>query len=231
MSLYKNAFYWLILLLAILVLGFWNSYFSKIGEAHLTHHFHAIAMIGWVVLLITQSWLIRNRENARHRALGKLSFLLAPAVAISGVMVTFYSRGARENSDTAFGLSIFWFSLFTAVLFAVMYYLAIRNRRNMQLHARYMMATALVFLVPGLARAVGQFIGPTGIWIPSFYQMVAIPLFIGLWLMFLDWKNKQTIQPFLVFNICWAVNLVLWKVLPGVEWWQSFSAWSVELMS
>jgi len=61
-------------------------------------------------------------------------------------------------------------------LFAVLYFFAIRYRRNMQLHARFMMATALVFIVPGLTRAVFQYIGPTGIWIPDFYQMTWVPV-------------------------------------------------------
>ncbi len=230
MSLYKNAFYWLIGLLVLLFIGFWKSYFSQVGEAHLTHHFHGISMLCWVLLLITQSWLIRNRHNAQHRTLGKLSFLLAPAVVISAVLVVFHSQATTEHPNSPFALSIFWFGFFSAGMFAVLYYLAIRHRKNMRFHARYMMATALVFLVPGLARAVNQYIGPTGIWIPTFYQMTWVPLFIGLWLMFRDWQNKHTIQPFLLFNVLWAINLFLWVTLPNVGWWQEFAAWSVENM-
>jgi len=29
--------------------------------------------------------------------------------------------------------------------------------------------------------------------------MTMIPLFIGLWLMFLDWKTQQPLKPFMVF--------------------------------
>ena len=152
MALYKNAFYWLIALLVLLLIGFWQSYFSQVGEAHLTHHFHAISMLCWVLLLITQSWLIRNRQNAQHRTLGKLSFLLAPAVVISAVLVVFHSQATTEHPDSPFALSIFWLGLFSAFLFTVMYYQAIRHRKNMQFHARYMMATALVFLVPGFTQ-------------------------------------------------------------------------------
>ena len=230
MSLYKNAFYRLIALLALLFIGFWQSYFSQVGEAHLTHHFHGISMLFWILLLITQSWLITNRHNTQHRALGKLSFLLAPAVVISAVLVVFHSQATAEPADSPFALSIFWFGFFSAGMFAVLYFFAIRHRRNMQLHARYMMATALVFIVPGLTRSVFQYIGPTGIWIPDFYQMTWVPLFIGLWLMFRDWQTKQTIKPFLVFNSLWAINLVLWVTLPNVAWWRTFAAWSAENM-
>lgn len=68
MSLFKNAFYWFILLALILIAGFWNSYFSRLGEvAHVTHHFHAVAMLAWMALLILQSWLIRNRKLDRDQ--------------------------------------------------------------------------------------------------------------------------------------------------------------------
>ena len=98
------------------------------------------------------------------------------------------------------------------------------------MHARYMMATALVFIVPGLSRTVFQYIGPTGIWIPDFYQMTWVPFLIGLWFLFRDWQNKQPVQPFLVFNALWAINLILWVMLPNLAWWQAFSAWSAENM-
>ena len=226
MSLYKNAFYWFIGLLVLLFIGFWKSYFSILGEVgQVTHHFHGIAMLSWIFLLIGQSWLIRNRRNAQHRAVGKLSFLLAPAVVISGAMVTVYSQAHVDDPLAPFSQSILWFGFFDAGVFAILYGLAIVYRKNMQLHARYMVATSLVFIVPGLVRAVTQYVGPTGIWIPSFYQMTWVPLFAGLWLMSLDWHRGQTVRPYLVFNVLWVTNLALWVMLPTWGWWSAFSAW------
>jgi len=227
MPLYRNAFYWFIALLVLLVIGFWQSYFSKLfGDVHPTHHLHAIAMIGWMLLLITQSWLIRNRRNDRHRTLGKLSFVLAPAVVISGVIVTFYAQAHSENPLSPFALGIFWFGFFSVGVFAAMYVQAIRHRKNMQLHARYMILTALAFIMPGLARAVGQYIAPLGVWTPSFYQMTYVPLLIGLWFMLMDMKNSRPYKPFLVSNVFWGINAIMWIVLPKSETWKAFTAWS-----
>lgn len=227
MSLYKNAFYWFVGLLVLLVIGFWKTYFSALGDVgHVTHHFHGVTMLLWIFLLITQSWLIRNRRNTQHRSIGKLSFLVAPAVVITGVMVTIYSQAHNEEPLANFSQSIFWFGLFASGLFAILYGLAILNRKNMQLHARYMVATSLVFIVPGFSRAVFQYLGPTGVWIPSFYQMTWVPFLIGLWLLFLDWRRGQNIRPFLLVNTLWAVNLGLWVLLPSWKWWGTFSAWT-----
>jgi hypothetical protein len=227
MTLFRNAFYWFIFLALILILGFWKSYFSRIGEIeHITHHFHAIAMLSWMGLLIVQSWLIRNRRNTQHRTMGKASFIIAPAVVTSGLMVAFYSQANAKDPLAPPTVAIFWFGLFLAVLFAVLYVLAILNRKNMKLHARYMISTAWVFLLPGMARAVGQYLGPLGIWVPSFLQMMFIPLIFGGWLMFLDWKNKQPIQPFLFSNLAWALNIAGWVYFYNWGPFKAFAGWA-----
>ncbi len=228
MSLYRSAFYWFILLLVVEVVGFWRTYFSQLfsDNLHITHHFHAVSMLLWVLLLTTQSWLIRNRRNIQHRALGKLSFGLAPAVVISGVWVNFHSLSNAGDEFSPGFLSVFWFGFFLPALFAVLYVQAIRHRRNVQLHARYMVSTALVFIQPGLSRAVFNYIAPTGVWVPSFFQMTWLALFIGMWLMFRDWRNGKTYGPFLLSNAAWTFHIVTWVLAPSWSWWQAFAAWA-----
>ncbi|NND44566.1 MAG: hypothetical protein HKN58_04530 [Xanthomonadales bacterium] len=226
MKLFRNAFYWFIGLAIVLVLGFWNSYFSKLGEVgHFTHHLHALAMLGWVLVLITQSWLIRTGRNPQHRQVGKLSLLLAPLVVISGVMVALYALANTKDPMSPGFLGVFWISLFQAALFALFYGLAIRHRRNMKLHARYMVSTALIFLMPGLVRVLFNYVAPLGVWLPNFYVMFYLPLLIALWLLFLDWRKQQPLRPFMLFSALWAAALGLWLVLPGTELWRGFASW------
>ena len=230
MSLYKNAFYWFLGLLALTLVGFWQSYFSKLDSVgHFTHHFHGIAMLLWVILLIVQSWLIRNGERSRHRLFGKLSFAVAPAVLVSGVLVVFYSQGTAKEPLAAGAQSIMWFGLFSAGLYALLYAMAIKHRKNVQLHARYMVATALVFIVPGLSRTVFNYLAPLGIWVPTFYMVTWVPFLIGIRLMLQDWRNSRKFQPYFVFNCLWAINLFLWVWLPSQGWWNAFSAWVHEV--
>lgn len=226
MPLYRNAFYWFIGLLLILILGFWDSYFSQLPEAHITHHAHGVVMLSWVLLLIVQSWLIRNRRNRHHRTLGKISFVLAPAVVVTAVWVNFYFPANAEDPLDPFILSVYWFGFFSAALFAVLYGLAIRHRRQMHLHARYMVGTALVFVVPGLFRAIYNFFPMLGIPTPSFTQTTFVPLLIGVWLLIADWRNKSDIRPYATFCVLWAANYTLWMALPTWDWWRSFTVWS-----
>ncbi len=232
MTLYKNAFYWFIGLLLILLIGFWESYFSILPEAgHVTHHAHGIVMLAWVLLLISQSWLIRNRRNANHRTLGKISFVLAPAIVVTAVLVNFYFIAHAEDPAAPLTQSVYWFGYFLAALFALMYGLAIRHRRQVDLHARYMVATSLVFLMPGLSRAISIYLAPLGIWTPDFFQTAWIPFLIGVWLLFADWRNKSDIRPYATFCGLWTANLALWLLLPTWGWWTTFSVWSATAVS
>jgi hypothetical protein len=227
MTLYRNAFYWMIALLVILLIGFWPSYFSRLTEPmHVTLHLHSIAMLAWVLLLIAQSWLIRNRKLSQHRVLGRASFLIAPLVVITGIWVNFHFQGRVEEPLSIRVQAIFWFGFFLPLLFAFLYVQAIRHRRNMNLHARYMVLTALVFLIPGLGRALNNTLEPFGLWTPTFLQLMGFTLGIALWLMIEDWRRQKPWWPQLVFSVLWAMNIALYVLLPKWSTWNAFSAWA-----
>lgn len=227
MTLYRNAFYWLISLLVILLIGFWPSYFSRLTEPmHVTLHLHSIAMLAWILLLIAQSWLIRNRKLTQHRVLGRASFLIAPLVVITGIWVNFHFQSRVEVPLATPVQAIFWFGFFLPLLFALLYVQAIRHRRNMNLHARYMVLTALVFLLPGLGRALDNTLEPLALWTPTFLQLMGFTLGIALWLMIQDWRRQKPWWPQLVFSILWAMNMALYVLLPKWSMWNAFSGWA-----
>ena len=228
MTVYRDSFYWFCLLFLVSVAGFWPSYFARLGSdgVHVTHHAHGIVMLLWVAMLITQSWLIRTRRNPMHRTLGKASFVLAPLIVITAVWVNNYFARREEPPFPDDFVGTFWFGYFLAFAFAVLYGLAILHRRRVKPHARYMSATALVFLVPGLGRLLGNHLPPLIGWAPTFYQITLVPLAIGLWLLYLDWRNDQPLQPFLVFNGLWIGHLVMWEVAPKMRVWHDLLVWA-----
>lgn len=228
MSFYRNAYYWFCLLLAVSILGFWRSYFSQWGQGtvDLAHHAHGLAMLLWIAMLITQAWLIRTRRNPMHRTLGRTSLVLAPIVVVTGIWVNLHFMRGREGPYPDELISIYWFGFFLALAFGVLYTLAIVYRRRVQLHARYMAATALVFVVPGLSRAIANYVEPATGWLPTFFQVTWVPLLIGLWLLYLDWRNGKDLVPFLVFNGLWIGNLVMWVLSPRMAVWHRLAAWA-----
>jgi len=226
----NNAVFWFAGLLAVLVVGFWKSYFSVFfGDMHGAHHAHGLAMLAWVLLLIHQAWRVRARNLAVHRKVGKLAYFLAPIIAISGVWVTFHNIARFDDPLQPGALSIYLLGLYTVFLYSTLFVLAMIHRNNVQFHARYMVTTALVFLVPGLGRLMGNYVAAAGLPALTFYQCLWVPFAIGLVLLVLDWKNGRTCKPYGVFLVLWLIQMALWHLLPHVGAWQRFTAWSASL--
>ena len=80
----ENRFFFAYTLMALLVglLGFGPSFIAGIAAGFdtipLVVHLHGLFMMGWLVLLATQGFLIWRGVPAVHRQLGKLSVLLFP---------------------------------------------------------------------------------------------------------------------------------------------------------
>lgn len=227
-GLYRTAIYWFALLLIILVVGFWRSYFSQIGRGslHIAHHVHGVAMLLWVLLLMMQSWLIRTGRRTGHRLLGRSSLVLAPVIVASGLWVNVYIlQGVTEPIPDGL-VGAYWWGYFLMAAFAILYTLGIAHRRRLQLHARYMAATALVFLTPGLGRAWFNYLYPLTGWEPSAARVTAVPLLIGGWLLLDDWRRGRNVRPYLVFCAIWLVGYLTTPVAPRVEAWRDFTEWS-----
>lgn len=231
MPLYRHSPIWFSVLLLILIAGFWPSYFSKIGSGtiHPAHHGHGIAMLLWVLLLIAQPILIQKRRFKWHRFVGRSTFLLAPVIVLSGIWVNVYFMEGREAPYSDGLLSIYWFGYFLVIGFAIIYGLAIANRSRVELHARYMAATALIFLIPGLGRAYDYWLEPLTGKALSFDVFLFAPLIIGIVLLLLDIRNRKPTTPYLVFNALYLGNILLWYLLPLLEPWKAFTAWTAGL--
>jgi hypothetical protein len=227
---FRNVVFWFLALLVILVAGFWNSYFSVIFQPmHATHHFHGIAMLAWVLLLITQAALVRSRRLDVHRKTGRISYVLAPLVVVSGVAVNLHFVARVPEPLNAQVLSLHWFGYFLAGLFAILYVLAMIHRREFALHARYMIATALVFLVPGLSRAFFNIVEPAGLPSLGFYETQIFVGVLGIGCVAWDWMKGQIRAPFVVFSLAWCLNLLVWHLIPHWEAWRTFTMWTASL--
>ncbi|MEO7243767.1 MAG: hypothetical protein ABIX12_01260 [Rubrivivax sp.] len=227
---FRNVALWFIALLVITVVGFWPTYFSQLpGGPHLTHHLHGITMLLWVLLLITQALLVRTHRIALHRRLGRVSLVLAPLVVLSGIVVTLHNIRSAPNPTHPFMLGLYAFGWFLSLSFGLLWGLAMVHRRDVQLHARYMITTALVLLFPGFYRALTLAGEALDLPVPGFYDAQYLIGAAGLALIVWDLRRGRVRAPFVVFTGLWALNLLLWKVLPNLDAWRRFTAWSAAL--
>jgi uncharacterized membrane protein len=226
---YSNASFWFAGLLVLLILGFWPSYFSPTASsATFGQHFHAVIMLGWVLMLIVQPWLIRSRRRDIHRVIGRVSFVLAPLVVISALYVVLDNLAKLPQPYPPIGLSFFWLGLASAFFFAMLYSLAIINRKDVQLHARYMVATALGFIVPGLGRLLSQIGEATGLVFPYFQVALWVPAIVGGVMIVHDTRNGGIRFPWVLATVSWVVIVLGFFFLPRFEWFSTLADWYLD---
>jgi len=222
----KSAYYFIALLVLALV-GFWNTYFSKIfSETNFYVHFHAVTIMVWIAMLITQAFLIQYKKHDLHRVIGKFSYALFPFIVISLVLLAHQQITIYDFGIKYFRLYILFLQLSLLVIFIIAYSLAIAYRKSPMQHARYMICTSLTMIDPAVARI------PLNIPdLPFSYQVLTFGLtnLILIVLIFLERKQKIGRE---VFPIMLAV-FVFFQTL-NLTWtrsstWDSFAPWFAEL--
>ncbi len=142
------------MMLVLVVLGFWPSYFASLQTWRLSVHIHSALMFYWMGSLIAQAVFVKTGRMDWHRRIGRTTFVIAPLMVFFGFLMM------REVLDLeGWPLSFseirpIWSAFGTIVQFALTYALAIYFRRDTQLHARFMISTGVILLGAGIVRIV-----------------------------------------------------------------------------
>ncbi|MGZ5446382.1 MAG: hypothetical protein ACXW5U_27940 [Thermoanaerobaculia bacterium] len=148
-----NSGYWFAGFLVITLVAFWPPYFAKLpARMDIYTHVHAALMTVWFGLLIAQPFLIRRGWRGWHRALGRFSYVLVPAIAITWVQLVHVRARAMPDDVFAKEGKFFYLAFVSAVLFLSAWGMAILRRRTPPLHARYMVCTAFALIDAVMAR-------------------------------------------------------------------------------
>ena len=155
---FEKSGYYFVGLLVLAFLGFWNKYFSRFFTDHnadysFYFHFHAVMMILWVILLIAQPLLIQKKKIELHRRIGKITYFLMPVLLFSVVLVL--NSGLKSMPENEVTLASILAPFRDLLLLSVAFSIGIYYRRNVQIHARAMIITGLVFIEPALSRFLG----------------------------------------------------------------------------
>jgi hypothetical protein len=200
-------------LLAVALIAFWPTYLSRVGAASGYTHLHAASATAWMLLLIAQPAAIRSRKLALHRALGRLSYVVAPLVLVSMVLLAHKNTSASGISE-ADRLGVY-VPLSLAALFGLSYALAIVTRKTMALHSRFMVCTALTLIDPVGVRLL--------FWaFPKFWMKYQWPTFVLTDLIFLAliWRERHMRSGRAVFPVM-LVLFVLAQAAFLFDWYRS----------
>lgn len=240
-SVYNNLGYWFLALIVLVFAGFYSSYISILLKPQASIiHIHFILMSLWIVMLITQPFLIKYKKRVLHRKLGKVSYVLVPLVLISAFFMIRFSyynvindlqqKSARGINNLNYDQILKQAATFQAIAifylawFVTFYSLAIINRRKTGAHARYMLATALALLGPTLDRIiffrfkVEKLPGSIPIEVAAFMTIN----FIVVLLLWQDYKNRLPTKALLSALLIYILGQVLYFTIPGTVVWKDF---------
>lgn len=159
---YRHAHWFVGFVLLVIMAGFWASYFGVDRPIPIAFHVHAISAMTWLTLLIAQHLTIQRRAHALHSLMGRASFALFPFLILGFVMIINisaqrYASGGdpfTEMLGPAFGIGM----AVAIAAYLTLYTLALRNRRNIRLHAGYMLATPLILFESPFSRVIDSFL-------------------------------------------------------------------------
>jgi len=197
--------YYLVGLVFLSALGFYPTYFSKVfrtGSYSMMTHIHVIIMIIWLLIVIVQPYLIKNRKVVLHKKIGRLSYAVVPLVVITALCLAISRIGTNPYFDEGF---LFFMPLKDCFIITVCFGLALYHKNNPSLHARYMICSSLPLIEPPLVRSI-LFFGPD---LPSPYWAFGLGfLTIDLLLLALIIKGSSLSElrkPFVLVLIFYAL--------------------------
>lgn len=216
-------------LLLLALIAYWPTYFSRLLSADHYTHFHASLAALWILTLAAQPTLIRMKRLALHRLLGALSYVLAPLIVVSIVLLAHSRIKGLSGEAYAIQTYILYLQVSLTVLFGLSYALAIYKRHVVALHARFMVCTAFTLIDPVVIRLMFWMGSRTPTWN---YQWVTFSLtdLVIVTLIFLERRGKSGRKVFpimlVVFVLAQAVALF---GLTNTPLWQAFARWFAAL--
>jgi uncharacterized membrane protein YozB (DUF420 family) len=230
---------------ALVVWGFWNSYFrdplalAVPGRSVGLVHVHAAVMSLWCALLVAQAVLIRTGRRALHRTLGSTSFVLAPLVAILQLAVirNFVSAMpvfSQGGAVTPAGAVFMAYTLLIPVIFLALFGLALAYRRDRARHARLMVCTAAPILGAATDRITSQYLQPLIPYLPATAMNPGgFPTFVGfalgdavlLALAVWDWRSHRRLDVFPGVLLVLLAYQAFTMRADAFPWWRAVCSW------
>lgn len=221
---YKILIVFFTLIMIISFAGFYSSYWSKfprLGEFQNLIHIHFVAFSCWLFLIVIQPILIMRKKFKLHRQLGRFSYLLAPILVLTIILLT-KEKFLREFDEFPSDAALTAFIAFVDISsFSTFYLIAMFKKSNVRWHVAFIIAATLIVLNPGLSRLLNQISPGLGL-----LTAVLIPFLVpGIILIIEKIKYKRLIlkSPYFLIILIWTIEILLFITIPTTEFWKNFT--------
>ncbi|HTL09726.1 MAG TPA: hypothetical protein VL307_15745 [Chitinophagaceae bacterium] len=202
---YKTLHLWMLLPMIIMQLGIFSDYWGDFTDNAWSVHVHYWTGTAWYIYLIIQPYFATHGKMAAHRTNGIIGMFIAGAVCLTALSMM---HRDIQNADTSlaraaqfgpfqpwffFGVAAVEIVMMTAFGFAIIQ--SIINRKKMEDHAWWLIASVFIIMMPALGRGLQNvYVGMHRQQWPHVNIMVPIywSLFIIIGLVLLGaWKYRK----------------------------------------
>lgn len=207
------------------IVGFMPTFFLRLSDVSTVHLVHGWTMTAWIVLVLTQSLLIRSRQYKWHRTLGWSSLALFVAMVATSMHVVAIMLSGKSGLPFEAAKFFGYSDIVDLPLLLLSFGGAIYWRKNRHLHSRLMAVTVLTSIVPALARMFNILIWRSmeGLYLAMHPTYLLILGVLGISI-FVDWKNGRLQWPLpLAFGWFTVLYATQWPVM-NAQWYDSLAA-------
>jgi len=135
----------------------------------LVFHLHALAMLGWLVLAVTQSALVYRNDIKRHRLVGTIALAWLPVLVILGLAMTIASLRLHGGPPVLGVAEFLYVNSMHVVSFAALTGVAVAMWRKTDWHRRLMLCGLASIGAPGIARLL-----PLPMFVPYVFPVLIV---------------------------------------------------------
>ena len=226
---YPRAWIWVSVLLVLTVPAFWRGYLGQLGSVEWQLHVHGITAGLWVMLVVLQSYTIHHDKRSLHRTAGLASLILAPLFMAGGLLVVATMAVRPGPFAEMFGARLALLDVISVIGFAAFMFLALKHRRNVGLHAGWMLATVFPLINPTIARLLPAFVPGLTIRsieeLPRFATSVQLVQLLAIGIsLFLYKRYRNHGAPMLAVAAMLVLQSVLFETVARSAWWAGVAA-------
>lgn len=219
---YPRSYLYMFVVIAVIIGGFWPTYFSVWRDVPWQFHAHGIASSVWVLMVTWQSWSA-HRALQLHRAIGLTSLALFPFLTGGlAAIIDVTAKGFVAADDPfrgANGGSLLVIVLIAMLAYLTLFYRALKFRRTVWLHSGYMLATPLILFESAFHRLMLWYVpGATDprMFLPGISIAMSVELIViaAIW-----FRHRTRAKPFVVaagFIAAQMIGMVMFKDAPPI---------------
>ncbi len=194
--------------------------FPTCWQISVRYSFPFFSFYSLVFLLITQPILIKQQRIDLHRKFGKLSYVLAPILILT-IIILAINQIQRELSLAENNAAVTAFiALIDILSFSTYFIIAMLNSKNLRWHVAFLVAATLVVLNPGLSRLLNQIEYGLGMLVA-----VLLPFVLSIFVICIErikYKRPILRSPYFLYLCLWTITILMFATIPKTEFWINF---------